>query len=64
MQHESVKISRGNWHMALAHAIEDSAVGATIEVHSPAMLELARRAAVRMQRPDLSFVLEDTTDAT
>ena len=50
----------GNWHMALADAIEQAEDGDIIEVHEQAMKELGERAKTRMC-PDkkIEFVILD-----
>lgn len=50
-------VPQGNWHMALADAIEQCQDGDTIVVHNHSMKELAERAHARMC-PDKSIVFQ------
>ena len=51
----AIHIPAANWTTALADTIRMAPDGATIAVHTEAMLELARRVADRMDRQDLEF---------
>lgn len=62
-----VKIPAGNWHMALAEAIESALDGETIEVRTKSQAELGELARLRMcpdKRLTFEFAVDDLAEET
>ncbi len=62
-ERDVIKIGRVDWTKQLPEAIHRTKRGGTIGVATADMKQLAERAAVRMGRPDITFVVDEAAHA-